>query len=94
MFIKGVCAQVVGVMVVVGAFMVLIGAVVMLVRPMGDVGFMGILVGVVIVVLLGNNGMIKIDGVDIGGGPSDNNSHQGCMFIVEFYNFDEGLYNA
>ena len=38
----------------------------------------------------GNNGTIKIEGVDIQSGPPDNNPHQGCTFVVEFYNFDQG----
>jgi hypothetical protein len=38
----------------------------------------------------GNNGTIKIEGVDVQSGPPDNNPHQGCSFTVEFYNYDEG----
>ena len=37
----------------------------------------------------GNNGTIKIEGADIQSGPPDNNPHQGCTFVVEFYNFDK-----
>ncbi|TDW75068.1 hypothetical protein [Kribbella pratensis] len=42
----------------------------------------------------GNNGTVKIEGADIQSGPPDNNPHQGCTFSVEFYNYDEGDYNA
>ncbi len=42
----------------------------------------------------GNNGTIKIEGVDIQSGPPDNNPHQGCSFVVEFYNYDEGDLSA
>lgn len=42
----------------------------------------------------GNNGTIKIEGVDIQSGPPDNNPHQGCTFVVEFYNYDEGNFSA
>ncbi|MDX6235204.1 MAG: hypothetical protein QOG10_19, partial [Kribbellaceae bacterium] len=42
---------------------------------------------------LGNNGTIKIEG-PVQSGPPDNNPHQGCTFVVEFYNFDKGAYNA
>jgi hypothetical protein len=42
----------------------------------------------------GNNGTIKIEGTPIQSGPPDNNPHQGCTFVVEFYNFDKGAYNA
>ena len=38
----------------------------------------------------GNNGTIKIEGVDVQSGPPDNNPHQGCSFVVEFYNYDKG----
>ena len=42
----------------------------------------------------GNNGTIKIEGTDIQSGPPDNNPHQGCSFVVEFYNYDKGDLNA
>ncbi|TWD82735.1 hypothetical protein FB561_3875 [Kribbella amoyensis] len=42
----------------------------------------------------GNNGTVKIEGVDLQSGPPDNNPHQGCTFVVEFYNFDQGDLNA
>src|SRR5690348_13692483 len=42
----------------------------------------------------GNNGTIKIEGVDIQSGPPDNNPHQGCSFVVEFYNYDQGDLHA
>jgi len=42
----------------------------------------------------GNNGTIKIEGVDIQSGPPDNNPHQGCSFVVEFYNYDQGNLSA
>ena len=37
----------------------------------------------------GNNGTVKIEGVDIQSKPPDNNPHQGCSFVVEFYNYDK-----
>lgn len=37
----------------------------------------------------GNNGTVKIDGVPLGNGKG-NEPHVGCVFNVEFYNFDEG----
>jgi len=38
----------------------------------------------------GNNGTIKIEHADIQSGQPDNNPHQGCTFLVEFYNCDKG----
>ena len=35
-------------------------------------------------------GTVKIDGVDILDGPSGVTPHQGCVFVVEFSDFDEG----
>ncbi|MFI6830731.1 hypothetical protein ACIBG5_26775 [Kribbella sp. NPDC050241] len=37
----------------------------------------------------GNNGTVKIEDDDIQSGPPDNNPHQGCTFVVEFYNYDK-----
>jgi hypothetical protein len=37
----------------------------------------------------GNNGTVKLDGVPLGNGKG-NEPHVGCVFNVEFYNFDEG----
>ncbi|MFC0622565.1 hypothetical protein [Kribbella deserti] len=37
----------------------------------------------------GNNGFIKVEGVEISAQP-DNNPHQGCTFQIEFYNYDLG----
>ncbi|MGH9037417.1 MAG: hypothetical protein ACRD0O_16795, partial [Acidimicrobiia bacterium] len=37
----------------------------------------------------GNNGTVKIDGVPLSNGKG-NEPHVGCVFNVEFYNFDEG----
>lgn len=37
----------------------------------------------------GNNGTVKIDGVDFDTAP-DNEPHVGCNFEVDFYGFDEG----
>jgi hypothetical protein len=36
----------------------------------------------------GNNGVIKVEGTDFDDVPN-NNPHQGCTFLVEFYNYDE-----
>jgi hypothetical protein len=41
----------------------------------------------------GNNGTVKIDGVEFDGHP-DNQPHVGCVFQVDFYGFDEGDLNA
>jgi hypothetical protein len=41
----------------------------------------------------GNNGTIKVDGVDFDSHP-DNEPHVGCVFQIDFYNFDEGELNA
>lgn len=41
----------------------------------------------------GNNGTVKIEGVDIDSIPN-NNPHQGCFFTIEFRGFDEGDLNA
>jgi hypothetical protein len=37
----------------------------------------------------GNNGTVKIEGVDIDSIP-DNNPHQGCIFTIEFRGYDKG----
>ena len=39
---------------------------------------------------LGNNGTIKVDGVEFDTHP-DNEPHVGCLFQVDFYGFDEGV---
>lgn len=41
----------------------------------------------------GNNGTIKIDGVEFDIAPN-NEPHPGCIFQVDFYGFDMGDYNA
>lgn len=41
----------------------------------------------------GNNGTVKIDGVEFDSHP-DNQPHVGCTFQVDFYGFDEGVGNA
>ena len=41
----------------------------------------------------GNNGTIKVDGVDFDSHP-DNEPHVGCVFQIDFYNFDQGDLNA
>ena len=41
----------------------------------------------------GANGVVKIDGVPFDSHP-DNQPHVGCVFQVDFYNFDKGNYNA
>jgi hypothetical protein len=42
----------------------------------------------------GNNGTIKIEGVGLPDKTPENNPHQGCTFVVEFYNYDKGDLNA
>jgi len=42
----------------------------------------------------GNNGTVKIEGVELVSDQPDNNPHQGCMFTIEFRGFDEGDLNA
>jgi len=37
----------------------------------------------------GNNGTVKVEGVDLDA-PPDNNPHQGCVFTIEWYGFDQG----
>jgi hypothetical protein len=41
----------------------------------------------------GANGTVKIDGQPFDTAP-DNQPHVGCVFQVDFYNFDKGNYNA
>src|SRR4051812_12833469 len=41
----------------------------------------------------GNNGTVKIDGVAFDDAPN-NEPHVGCNFQVDFYNYDEGDFNA
>jgi hypothetical protein len=41
----------------------------------------------------GNNGTVKLDGVEFGPGKG-NEPHVGCTFEVDFYNFDAGVGNA
>jgi hypothetical protein len=41
----------------------------------------------------GNNGTVKVEGVDIDSIP-DNDPHVGCIFTIEFRGFDEGNLNA
>ena len=41
----------------------------------------------------GNNGTIKVDGVDFDSHP-DNEPHVGCTFQIDFYGFDQGDLNA
>ena len=38
----------------------------------------------------GDNGTVKIEGVELVSDQPDNNPHQGCMFTIEFRGFDEG----
>ncbi|MET0772119.1 MAG: hypothetical protein ABWZ82_03465, partial [Candidatus Limnocylindrales bacterium] len=38
----------------------------------------------------GNNGTVKIDGLDFSDHPN-NEPHVGCMFEVEFFGFDSGV---
>ena len=37
----------------------------------------------------GNNGFVKVDGIDMDARP-DNDPHPGCTFVLEFYNYDQG----
>lgn len=41
----------------------------------------------------GNNGTVKVDGVDFDSHP-DNEPHVGCVFQIDFYGFDQGDLNA
>jgi hypothetical protein len=41
----------------------------------------------------GANGVVKIDGIPFDQHP-DNQPHVSCVFEVDFYNFDQGAYNA
>jgi hypothetical protein len=41
----------------------------------------------------GNNGTVKVDGVDIDSIP-ENAPHQGCIFQIEFRGYDQGNLNA
>jgi hypothetical protein len=58
-------------------------------------GFVGILMAAssAIAVPPGNNGTVKIEGLDLDSIP-DNNPHQGCFFTIEFRGYDEGDLNA
>jgi len=42
----------------------------------------------------GDNGTVKIEGVDLVSDQPDNNPHQGCMFTIEFRGFDMGDLNG
>ena len=90
MVVKGVRAQAATMVAAAGALTVLIGAAAMFVRPGGD----ALPAGAAMAAPPGNNGTIKIDGVELGDKPPENNPHQGCSFTVEFYNYEEGPYNA
>lgn len=37
----------------------------------------------------GNNGTVKVNGIDLDGGPG-NQPHLGCKFEINFYGYDEG----
>ncbi|MEO8476606.1 MAG: hypothetical protein ABI572_06085 [Actinomycetota bacterium] len=52
------------------------------------------LAGSALAVPPGNNGTVKIEGVDLVSDQPDNNPHQGCMFTIEFRGFDQGDLNA
>ena len=41
----------------------------------------------------GNNGTVKIDGLDFDSAP-DNQPHVGCVFQVDWYGFDQGVGDA
>jgi hypothetical protein len=58
-------------------------------------GFLGVLLfaGVALAKPPGNNGTVKIEGLDLDSIP-DNNPHQGCIFTIEFRGYDEGNLNA
>jgi hypothetical protein len=91
MAVKGVRAA--GVAAAAGVITVLAGAATMVAQPSGyavpaDVA------DAAAAAPPGNNGTIKIDGVDADSGPPDNNPHQGCRFTVQFYNYEQGPYNA
>lgn len=48
------------------------------------------LAGSALAVPPGDNGTVKIEGVDLVSDQPDNNPHQGCQFTIEFRGFDEG----
>jgi hypothetical protein len=50
-------------------------------------------VGVAVADPPGNNGTVKIDGLDFDTAP-DNQPHVGCVFQVDWYGFDAGVGNA
>src|SRR5580765_4824533 len=89
MGVKGVRPRLAAAVVAAGALAVLIGAAAVVVRPTCAAG-----PDAALAAPLANNGTVKIDGVDINSGQPDNNPHQGCTFVVEFYNYEEGDLNA
>jgi hypothetical protein len=42
----------------------------------------------------GNNGFIKVEDEAFDEWPPQNKPHQDCVFNIEFYNYDEGDFNA
>jgi hypothetical protein len=76
-----------------GALSLLLGAVALVVAPSASANQPVVAVGPQ-ADPPGNNGTIKIEGVDMQSGPPDNNPHQGCTFVVEFYNYDKGNFDA
>src|SRR4051812_49171484 len=84
---SGIHSRVGSVVAAAGAFVFLGGAVLAMIPPASAAP-------AIVAAPPGNNGTIKIEGTDIQSGPPDNNPHQGCTFVVEFYNYDKGDLHA
>jgi hypothetical protein len=90
---SGLRARVAGIVAGAGAVSLLLGAAALVVAPAASADQSVVAAGPK-ADPPGNNGTIKIEGVDIQSGPPDNNPHQGCTFVVEFYNYDKGDLHA
>lgn len=82
----GVRSRLSGIVAAAGALSLLLGAAALLVAPSANADQNSVAGGHN---PPGNNGTVKIEDADIQSGPPDNNPHQGCTFVVEFYNYDE-----
>ncbi|WP_432890300.1 hypothetical protein ACQPYH_12510 [Kribbella sp. CA-245084] len=85
---KGIRSRAGGVVAAAGALTLLLGATTLLVAPSANAD-QAVVAGGNKGNPPGNNGTVKIEGADIQSGPPDNNPHQGCTFVVEFYNYDK-----
>jgi hypothetical protein len=63
--------------------------------PIAMLAALGLLfaVGVPASAAPGNNGTVKLDGIPFDQVP-DNQPHVGCLFQVDFYNYEQGNFNA